>query len=496
MVNKDNYLVEDIRLVHSFDEYVEAIKHYRVADIQPLRDLSYKIDSYFEPFVGKKIYIITNLSLWMLTCFFAYNILLKLSGSTQTCQALILIFCTHPLYVQTVAWISARKHLLSFLFILIATDAFVQILKWGATRKLNLKMIIFFLASLLSQPISLFWSVWAFIAHYCKSKNFAKSFMFCVPIFSISFIVGLLNVYYYEYIFSPALGVSKYADSNDFADRLLALGRYFVQIVLPISYASFYFIGSTLNLAGIVFLVLGIFFSYKLFSLESNIKGWSLFFLGLFPVVCNMTNVFISDTYVLLASFSIFMLIAENSLLLEKYKSIFLPVLMLSIPFVFRAHVEASLFTDTSLYFKTSYLREPDCINLQFYVQDLFEQGNTTEGAKLGDQMILRQCHWASAENIQNIDLLFAKILVFSNSENVKERENELVKLENKGLYYKIAHAAFLVHQGNRQQGFEELQAAFNEKYDLKLPEQDVFRKFFNQECHLKYEPICSRLNK
>ncbi|WP_146510932.1 hypothetical protein [Thalassoglobus neptunius] len=63
-------------------------------------------------------YHLTNLALHTINAVFAYALLRRLTGSSLLAWTVSLIFAMHPVQVETVAWVSSRKSLLSATFML------------------------------------------------------------------------------------------------------------------------------------------------------------------------------------------------------------------------------------------------------------------------------------------------------------------------------------------------------------------------------------------
>ncbi len=94
----------------------------------------------------------TNLILHVLNAAILFGVLRSLTGSRWRSAWVAALFAVHPLHVETVAWISERKDLLSTLFGLLAIGAYTAWTRHGGTRRYALLMILFG-ASLASKPM-------------------------------------------------------------------------------------------------------------------------------------------------------------------------------------------------------------------------------------------------------------------------------------------------------------------------------------------------------
>jgi hypothetical protein len=363
-----------------------------------------------------------------------------------------------------------------------------------AREKNKIKVFLFYVCSLLSHPITICWSVWAGVYYYIKiNKSVKLTLKYVYPLLFASAIVGIANILYYNEIYVEALGVSKYSPFNSMADRLLALGRYMMQIVYPLQYASFYFNGSILNVIGIPISVVAIYLSIKGMKTEDVIIYWALYLAGLGPVVANMTHIFLSDTYLLMPSFALLMLFAKytnNKKQLETLKA----KLIFSILLIFlsyRSYVEALYFTNPRNYFENSYVKENSCINLIYYTKALFRNNETVKAALHGEQMIRRKCIWGNKRNVDTV--LYAQTLLFSNSHDVEAREKALKQLIPNALYYKFAYAGFL--QRNGRNGWQNVLEEVLSRKELKnVNEKDPVVRMFVTLCEKKQFSYCSKL--
>jgi tetratricopeptide (TPR) repeat protein len=94
----------------------------------------------------------TSLALHAANTALLFLLLCELTGATWPSALVAALFCVHPLHVETVAWVSDRKGLLSTLFWLLATRAWVRHLRAPAARG-RLAAAALFAAALLAKPM-------------------------------------------------------------------------------------------------------------------------------------------------------------------------------------------------------------------------------------------------------------------------------------------------------------------------------------------------------
>src|SRR5207302_5424373 len=104
---------------------------------------------------------------------------------------------------------------------------------------------------------------------------------------------------YYSGAYVAAGGHAKLVEGTRLGDSLLAVGRSFFNLVCPVAVSPSYDPGSVRNLIGVLLLPPFLFALYRVAGRRP--LGWVLFgALPLATVTARMTNIFVSDTYLLL----------------------------------------------------------------------------------------------------------------------------------------------------------------------------------------------------
>lgn len=187
----------------------------------PFTLLSYQIN-YIIAGYSPWIYHLTNVLLYVAACYFVLKCLMYATGNRVLSVIGALLFCIHPLNVETVAWASARKDLLSGLFLFISLYYFLS--RDGASKK----SLMFFIASLLSKvsgaPLPVFLLLWQRVQHGVSWKVAAKNTW---PYFFASAVFGSLAI----------IGKEGNISLLTLSDQLLLFGKSVAQlaqsIVLP-----------------------------------------------------------------------------------------------------------------------------------------------------------------------------------------------------------------------------------------------------------------------
>lgn len=303
----DISLVSPFYKLKSLSEYVEAIKTGQVLDVQPLRDLSFWIEVNIDQALGVKTFRLTNFLIWLLLLFRLREVL-RLVGVRSVNLALIFV-AVHPIAVSSVAWVSSRKHLLSALFIVLATEVLLKPHKPRST----VKAVFSYAASVLSQPINILWPIWVFFQRTSEDSSAPKrihkfmtslrnDFSLYLGLFLFALGGGLLNKFYYEggsFIFNQ-VAPKFWEGGNELSLKFLVFGRYFMQLVFPWTPSvTSYYPGHPFGLVGLVLGPLFFWFLLKKTEAKSSLL-WILFLsLPLLLMTLRMTSIYGVDTYLL-----------------------------------------------------------------------------------------------------------------------------------------------------------------------------------------------------
>ena len=300
--------------VKNLSQYFNMISAGEILDLQPIRDLSHLVDIGTKSLFPIYSFHFSNLLIWFIILFFLFKVFNNVSTSTQTNLVVLGLFAFSLFTTSSVAWLSARKHLLSFLFILICTEEVTRIEKDINYRIREKKILFFYLLSILSQPINIFWPLWGFI--FLRLKQYKMTNHFYSVLVAIFFILGVSANFYYFHSFLPLVGKYKFVSQSFFetvSQSFLALGRYFYLILFPVSALPTPHSKIALeNLVGLflicIFLVVLYFYSKRIPRERASFYVYlSYFFIHLIPVLYN-SSIFASDTYLLNASVGVYIL--------------------------------------------------------------------------------------------------------------------------------------------------------------------------------------------
>lgn len=294
----DRRLIEPLEKISKPGEYLEAWADGRILDRQPARDLSFAVNLQLRRWTGRSTFHLTNLLLWWAIIWVFHRLTGFFTSSPWIGLGLTAVFALHPVFVGSVAWIAARKHLLSALFAFGATLSLMRSASvgWATAGKLSL----LYGLSVLSQPITLLWPAWAALRQWLAGRGRAEGARVLLACAPVGLACAAINYRYYTAAFVAQTGAQKLTETEGGgAVALLALGRYFANLVLPVRLATSYYPGSWLNLLGLLGLVLFVAATLKWRSRAEGVVWLGLFLCPLLIVTARMTNIFVSDTYLL-----------------------------------------------------------------------------------------------------------------------------------------------------------------------------------------------------
>ena len=211
-------------------------------DYQPLKDENG--NTVMEPRKGYPLvdpvpFHLTNLILHILAAILLFFfIFYLLSGNWLAAAIVSLLFAIHPMHVESVAWVTARKDVLYAFFFFAGLWSYL-----GYVRKKNYLLLLLsftlFAASCLSKPAAVVFPLILFLIDYWEGRNFEmKAVLEKIPFLITSVIIGRLTVKYQ--------GVEAIGDWDRFSlwERIMYAGHsfmgYIVKFFYPVPLKIFY----------------------------------------------------------------------------------------------------------------------------------------------------------------------------------------------------------------------------------------------------------------
>jgi hypothetical protein len=383
-------VISPLKQINSFSDYLHFSGTQQSVDLQPIRDFSLKLDLMLEHLTGLSFHGFFNVLFWIASGIMLILIMRALSLKKELIYLISFLFITHPLGAWIVSWPSARKHLLALFFISVASYFSVKLKQ--NKLKYEILIFIFYLLSILSQPISLLWIVPFFFYFFdeIKSRKLMTLFYFLLAAFLM---ISIANKFYYSYVYQFASGAPKMIETSvDQAISIAAISRSLSQIFFPIHFAFDYVKSSFLGILGLPIFTLFIFWGIKRIQFKKTLLLTVLILSPLILVYYKPTNIFVSDTYIIIP---LFFTLLSLGIFLEKInltKTITTCLIVVVIIFSGKNILEQYYASDEYRHSKISYDREPSCRNALPYALKELNSHHFENFKKITDIAMSEQC--------------------------------------------------------------------------------------------------------
>ncbi|MFQ5428610.1 MAG: tetratricopeptide repeat protein, partial [Thermodesulfobacteriota bacterium] len=214
-------------------------------------------------------------------------------GLNPAAMAAALLFAVHPLHVESVAWVSERKDVLTAFFFLLAILTYIRYN--GSTQKhLYWLTLFFFLLALLSKPMAVTLPAVLLLLDYfpLKRKLRSKIFVEKIPFFALSIVWGIITL-----LTQKSGGAVTLIETYPLHTRIIVTVKgyifYLYKLAMPVSLAPYYPLPLSPGLGEPVFLLsLAFFVIISLICLFFAMRGmralptlWGYYILTLLPVI-------------------------------------------------------------------------------------------------------------------------------------------------------------------------------------------------------------------
>jgi Flp pilus assembly protein TadD len=371
----DQRYVYENGLIRSIDlTFIKTIfSTIQVSNFHPLTMLSYAVDFalWGEAPLG---YHLVNVILHAINTLFAGLLAARLveargiqGGSFAFIASLTtaLLFGLHPMHVESVAWVSERKDVLSGLFFILSLLAYLRYHK-NRTFKAYATTFAFFILALLSKPMAVTLpAVLLIIDMYPLERPFKEGYgkliVEKIPFFGASLLLAAVTV-----VAQEGSGALRSLETDPMGLRVLTAFRgfvfYLVKLIIPTGLAPYYphpleraisnyqYWGSIIIFAAIT---IGAVYAFK------KGKGalpavWAFFVVTLLPVIgiIQVGRQAAADRYIYIPAIGLFVLIGAGlGLLVERKRTALYPVIAglaaVSIIFSFLTIKQAGIWKDS-----------------------------------------------------------------------------------------------------------------------------------------------------
>jgi hypothetical protein len=479
ILTRDDFLfVEEAVINNTFEKYVSSLINFRLQDVQPLRDLTFYIDHYLSTYFFQSHHF-TNSIIAVLVLIQISKILKNLIPNSFTTRAVIIIlFTVHPVFVMSTAWVSARKHLMAFGFILAMFNQFFE------KKPSHFKICSYFLFSLMSQPIFGLAPIFIYLNNDSLKKISKKCFGVLI---STSVLFIILNVLFYSYK-ADTLN-THYVHNFDLSIRISSLGRSFVQIFLPFSQAAEYDRSSYLSFVGFGIISVFLIILYKKLRFKVVFLYIAICALTLYPTL----QYFTKESYLLmpcLATLYILVILAQKLSL--KIRSVALGAFFLL--FFFSSFLNIDMWESDIKLWKKSFENEGGVFSSIFYARYLINTQPQKAEEIIGHVLENYKLHFL------NIDFIIAASIVYNrqytNDQKLRKLRENLLKYPRIDSYITRFYIALVFFDRKDPDFcFDIFRKDFKKYTDKNNPIMGIMHERISFACKSYSDEICGRLN-
>jgi len=283
-------------------------------------------------------YHVVNLFLHILNALLVFWVVRKLYK--RLAFSVALLFAVHPIQVETVAWITERKNLLSLFFFLLAILAY---LRFDRIRRIRyyLLTVVMFVCALLSKSIAVCFIFFPVLYKWWKDARVTWREIRLSIVFVV---IGLLSAFYTLYLEFYHVGAQGKVFDLTFLERFILSGRiiffYVYKLLFPFNFMFFYprWIIDTkiwwqwLFILAVV-LILGTLVIYRKKIGRGALALFIFYIISIFPVlgflnVYGMKFSFVADHFSYLSTPALLLLLCVSIRLFFDKLSIKFPLLM------------------------------------------------------------------------------------------------------------------------------------------------------------------------
>ncbi len=311
----NNYWVQNLSLYNIWNMFT----HVQVnGSYNPLVQLSWAID--YQLYGNNPMgFHVTNLICHLMITFWIYWFTKELSSNLWIAVIVGVLFGIHPVQVEVVAWISARKDLICYLFFVPAMISWLYYLRSSARRTKYYTFAFFmFVGALMSKGVAVTLPLVLLLIDWKEGRRDYQSMVLeKLPFWVLSILIGIVAI-----VAQPESIVGQRLELLSFSQRiylaLYEIGIYSWHLVAPIKLSAYYpFPFSPSGSMPINIYIIALVVVVCLGALLKLVKAETVRF-GLLFFLINVLLVlqlipfgqaFMADRYLYLSSFGIFLII-------------------------------------------------------------------------------------------------------------------------------------------------------------------------------------------
>jgi tetratricopeptide (TPR) repeat protein len=172
-----------------------------------------------------------------------FTVLKQMTGALWQSAFVAALFAVHPLHVESVAWVSERKDVLSTLFWLLTMWAYLQYVRQPKIWRYLLTML-FFALGLMAKPMLVTLPFVLLLLDYWPLERFGQRKIFYlvrekIPFFILVAVSGAVT-FFVQRSSGAVVGANAFLLRNRFANAALSYSRYIAKMFWPRNLAVFY----------------------------------------------------------------------------------------------------------------------------------------------------------------------------------------------------------------------------------------------------------------
>lgn len=297
-----------------------AFTEFHSANWHPLTWLSHQLDATLFG-LNAGAHHATNVIFHLINSILAFIVFQNYTKSFWKSAIVAALFAVHPMHVESVAWISERKDVLSTMFWLLTIWTYFGYVEKGKNRNCYLLTLLFFILGLMSKPMLVtlpfvlllldFWS----LERLKNLKDLKPLIIEKIPFFALSIVSSYITI-----LAQKSSGAIQNLEVLPFQTRILnavsAYAKYIISLFYPVNLSVWYPYDenfSVLEIAGsiiLLFVITALCF-WQIKKRKYLIVGW-LWFLGTLVPVIGIVQVGaqpMADRYTYIPYFGLFIML-------------------------------------------------------------------------------------------------------------------------------------------------------------------------------------------
>jgi tetratricopeptide (TPR) repeat protein len=199
----------------------------------PMIFLTFAIEYHFYHLNPARFHI-TNIILHLINSLLVFWLIFLICKNNIISFLTALFFCIHPLHVEAVAWITARKDVLYTLFYLSSIVAYIYYLRKNKKNLFYALSIILFILSVLSKPVAVTLPAILILIDYYQKGKFEVKFIYDkIPFFIISIVFSVVTI-------TKGTFETKYTAFDNVLIFFHSILFYLYKLILPVNLAPVY----------------------------------------------------------------------------------------------------------------------------------------------------------------------------------------------------------------------------------------------------------------